>query len=457
MLGLLNRPSFHEDMVSIESRLPTEDEFRRVRHLILSQLQPGEPVSDDDIAHVFAECPHLESVVLSAIPGITDRSIVILTDNAINLQTIDLSGCNMITDVAIFELTAKSLPLQWIQLNGVTGLTDPSITALAKTCSRLSVLELCDLPLLSALSVRDIFTYSRKLRSLRLARCPLLTDKAFPAVSASRSTTPVTLHSAYDKPLPPRPTSWLDELPPLILRHTADNLRIVDLSFVNGITDAAIDGLVSHAPRIQDLRLSGCKQLSDRTLESICKLGDHLDVLLLAHVSEITDSGIVKLARACTKLRCVDVGFCRNLTDLAVFCLAELRCMRRLSLVRVHRVTDIAIFALAEHALDLERLNLSYCDRLSLDALHLLLKRLVRLQNFAGTGIPSLKRRGVHRFSDTAPPDYDADQQAAYNVFTAGGVSALKKFLNKEEARQRECETQNIPFIERSDDGLELY
>ena len=47
--------------------------------------------------------------------------------------------------------------------------------------------------------------------------------------------------------------------------------------------------------------------------------------------------------------------------------------MRRLSLVRVHRVTDIAIFALAEHALDLERLNLSYCDALSLDALHLLL------------------------------------------------------------------------------------
>nr|GAT60003.1 predicted protein [Mycena chlorophos] len=446
-------------MVTVHSRLPTKDEFRRVRHLILQQLDDTVPIADDDIAHIFAECPHLESAVLSAVPAITDRSIVLLTDNALNLQGLDLSGCNQITDVAIFELAAKSLPLQWLQLNGVTGLTDASIAALAKTCSRLSVLELCDLPLLSALSVRDIFTYSRKLRTLRLARCSLLTDKAFPAVSPSRAATPsaTSNSSGVDKPLPPRPTSWLEEIPPLVLRHTADNLRVVDLSFVNSITDAAIDGLVSHAPRIQNLRLSGCKKLSDRTLESICKLGDHLDVLILAHVSEITDNGIVKLARACTKLRCVDVGFCRNLTDLAVFCLAELRCMRRLSLVRVHRVTDIAIFALAEHALDLERLNLSYCDALSLDALHLLLKRLVRLQNFAGTGIPSLKRRGVHRFSDTPPPDLDVDQQAAYNVFTGDGVSALKKFLNKEEVRRRECEAKNIPFVERSDDGMELH
>ncbi|KAJ6539509.1 hypothetical protein B0H19DRAFT_1037601 [Mycena capillaripes] len=454
----LNRPSFHEDMMRIE-RLPTTDEYRRLRHLVLQELDSGTaPVTDDELAAVFSECPHLETVVLSAVPGTTDRTIVLLAENAINLQGIDLSGCHEVTDIAVFELAAKSLPLQWIQLNGVIGLTDPSITALAKTCSRLTVMELCDLPLLSALSVRDIFTYSRKLRTLRLARCPLLTDKAFPAVSVSRSSTPPTAYpEGYEKPLPPRPVTWLDELPPLVLRHTADNLRILDLSFINGITDAAIEGIVSHAPKIQHLRLSGCKQLTDRTLESICKLGAHLDVLMLAHVSNITDRGVIKLARACTNLRCIDVGFCRNLTDMSVFCLAELRGIRRLSLVRVHKLTDIAVFALAEHALDLERLNLSYCDRLTLEATHLLLKRLVRLQNLSVTGIPSFKRKGVHRFSDPAPADYDADQQAAYHVFSGDGVGGLRKFLNKEEKRWRECEAQNIPFVARSDDGLDLY
>lgn len=110
-----------------------------------------------------------------------------------------------------------------------------------------------------------------------------------------------------EKPLPHRPTTWLEQLPPLILRHTAENLRLLDVSFCK-ITDEAIEGIVSHAPRIQTFILSGCSLLTDKALESISKLYDHLDVLMLAHVSNITDRAVVKLARSCTNLRCVDVA-----------------------------------------------------------------------------------------------------------------------------------------------------
>lgn len=136
-----------------------------------------------------------------------------------------------------------------------------------------------------------------------MARCPLLTDKAFP--SALRS--PVSADADGEKPLPPRPTTWLDQLPPLILPHSAENLRVLDLTFTE-ITDEAVEGIVTHAPKIQNFRLSGCALLTDRALHSICKLGDHLDVLMLAHVANITDQGVVKLARACFNLRCVDVA-----------------------------------------------------------------------------------------------------------------------------------------------------
>lgn len=94
---------------------------------------------------------------------------------------------------------------------------------------------------------------------------------------------------------------------------------------------------------------------------------------------------------------------CRNLTDMSVFELAGLPNLRRLSLVRVHKLTDIGVFALAEQATGLERLHLSYCDHLSLDAIHLLLRKLDRLQHLTATGIPSLRRRGVHRFSEPTP------------------------------------------------------
>ncbi|KAG6903482.1 hypothetical protein C0995_005505 [Termitomyces sp. Mi166 len=389
-------PSFHEDMIKVVNRLPTEEEHRRVKRLVLSRRNEP-PIKDDQLAKSLGACPHLEAVVLSGVPDLSDRTMVLLAKKAINLQNVDLTGCDQVTDVGVLELAAKSLPLQGLQLNGVTGITDQSVSAIAKTCSRLVELELCDLPLLTSVAVRDVWSFSRKLRTLRLARCPLLTDKSFP--SALR---PEEKENGDEKPLPPRPITWPDQLAPLILRHSAENLRVLDLTSCR-ITDDGIEGIIGHAPKIQSLILSGCTMLTNRALESISKLGEHLDVLMLAHVSNITDAGVVKLARACWNLRCVDVAFCRNLTDMSVFEFASLRGLRRLSLVRVQKLTDIAIFALAEHGICLERLHLSYCDRLSLDAIHKLLRSRRGLEYLTATGIPGCRRKGVERFSETPP------------------------------------------------------
>jgi F-box and leucine-rich repeat protein GRR1 len=153
--------SFHEDMIRIIDRLPTAEEYRRVRHLILQRPSEEVPITDDQLATVLDMCPHLETAILSAVPDTTDRTVVLLAERAINLQGINLTGCTEVTDVGVLELTTKSLPLHWIQLNGVTGITDPSVSAIAKTCSRLVELELCDLPLLTPVSVRDVWSFSR--------------------------------------------------------------------------------------------------------------------------------------------------------------------------------------------------------------------------------------------------------------------------------------------------------
>lgn len=151
--------TFHKDMMKLIDRLPAEDEYRRVQHLLLQQVQ--DDISDEKLADILPLCPHLETVVLTGIPDTTDRTIVILANQAVNLVGLNLSGCTQITDIGVLEITNKSLPLQWLQLNGVVGLTDPSISAVAKTCSRLVELEISDLPLLTPLAVRDIWSFSR--------------------------------------------------------------------------------------------------------------------------------------------------------------------------------------------------------------------------------------------------------------------------------------------------------
>jgi len=157
---------------------------------------------------------------------------------------------------------------------------------------------------------------------------------------------------------------------------------------------------------------------------------------------------------------------------MSIFGFAGLKGLRRLSLVRVHKITDIGIFSLAEHATTLERLHLSYCDGLSLDAIHVLLRKLEFLQHLTATGIPSFRRQGIHRFSDVPPvvcplstcnifahiwQTYDPDQQAAFRVFSRENITELRRFLDKEDKRRHDAEAKNIPFVPRSDDKLDLY
>lgn len=159
---------------------------------------------------------------------------------------------------------------------------------------------------------------------------------------------------------------------------------------------------------------------------------------------------------------------------MSVLELAGLPHLRRLNLFRVPRITDNAVFFLAEHTSTLERLNVSHCDGLSLDAIHLLINKLGRLQRLAVTGIPSLERPGIKRFSDRPPTvrssslawhttnDADVWQGDAldgdsFRVFSRGNIRNLCKFLDKEVERMREAEVRNILFIPRSDDELDLY
>ncbi|KAF4574949.1 hypothetical protein EYR36_006301 [Pleurotus pulmonarius] len=290
--------SQREDLARIVNHLPHPDDYAHIRHLDLRPSSSRAVVEDDILAQILSSCPHLETAVLSGAPELSDRSLILLAETSSNLQGLGLTGCRHITDVGILELTTKSLPLQWVHLNGVLCLTDPSISAIAKTCAKLSELDLRDLPLLTPLSIRDVWTYSRKLRSLRLARCALLTDKAFPShLGASEDSLGFP---EEEKPLPPRPTTWIDKLPPLMLAHSADNLRILDISYCDKITDDAIEGIVIHAPRIQNLALAGCTQLTNKAIDHICLLMDNLDSLSLAHVSNVTDGAIVKLHLAVT-------------------------------------------------------------------------------------------------------------------------------------------------------------
>ena len=369
-------------------------------------------ISDDALSRVLPCLPNLVAIDLTGVAKTSDTVIAGLAAASKRLQGINLSGCKNVTDVGVLSLATNCPLLRRVKLSGLEQVTDAPVSALAKSCPLLLEIDLNNCKRITDISVRDLWTYSTHMREMRLSQCTELTDAAFPA--PLRNDNILRTNNPFSLPRPPS-----EELPPLVLSRPLDHLRMLDLTSCSLITDDAVDGIISHAPKIRNLVLSKCTQLTDRTVENVCLLGKHLHYLHLGHAANITDRSIKSLARCCTRLRYVDfaseshlhfgrlaltlLSDCTLLTDMSVFELASLPKLRRIGLVRVANLTDEAIYALAERHNTLERIHLSYCDQISVMAIHFLLQKLHKLTHLSLTGIPSFRKPELQQFCRQPP------------------------------------------------------
>ncbi|KAI9000708.1 RNI-like protein [Trametes punicea] len=444
--------------------------------------RPPPAVTDDQLAAIIPHCPNLTSAVLSGVPDLSSRTLILLAQSAPRLAHLDISGCTGVTAHGLHALAAHGADaLTSVALNRVRGVTDPALARLVRGLPRLARLEMDALPLVTAVAVRDVWIFGRALRNWSMAGCLQVTDSGFPWVlDCERLRGPfledrerreeggggeggvgeaVDEGTAGTETGSARRKTWLESLPPLVLpaTHKLNELRALDLSHCIKLTDAAILGVVAHAPRIQHLALAGCIELTDRAMHAVCALGGHLTAIDIAGLERVTDEGAFALASACRRLQVVDISFIHSLSDLAVLELAALPRLQRLAAAGLPRLTDNAVCFLAEHAAALETLHLSYCAQLTLDGVRALLRRLGKLEHLGLCGVPALGRRGVRRFSEAPPEGYDEGKQGVYRVFRAGNVRALGEFLEKEEWRRREAERVNVLFQPRGDDSRALY
>ncbi|KAF8639941.1 hypothetical protein AX17_001191 [Amanita inopinata Kibby_2008] len=436
---LWHKPAFpkYETLEKMASLLTMPDKSFNYAHFIrrLNFLSLGNHLRDD-IFSIFARCDRLErltlvnylvAVDLSGVVLTTNEAIINLAVSAKRLQGINLAGCAEVSDTGISALALNCPLLRRVKLSNLENLTDAPIQALAKCCPLLLEIDLNHCHLITDVAVREVWSNSAYMRELRFSHCPLLTDSAFPAPLRPE------LVAQIDNPNPfPNTKSKLDhELPPLIPTRQFVHLRMLDLTACSLVTDDAIEGIISQAPKIRNLVLSKCSLLTDRSVENICRLGRHLHYLHLGHASKITDRSVRTLARSCTRLRYVDFANCTLLTDMSVFELATLPKLRRIGLVRVNNLTDEAIYALAERHATLERIHLSYCDQISVMAIHFLLQKLHKLTHLSLTGIPAFRQPELQQFCREPPREFSAMQQSSFCVFSGRGVLQLRAFLTE--------------------------
>ncbi|KAJ7638988.1 hypothetical protein FB45DRAFT_739383 [Roridomyces roridus] len=384
-----------------------------------------EHISAEALNQVLPCFANLVAIDLTGVSNTTNTAIVGLATSAQRLQGINLAGCKRVSDRGILALANNCPLLRRVKLSGLELLTDRSVSALALCCPLLLEIDLNHCKLITDISIRDIWTHSNHMREMRLSHCPELTDAAFPAPLK-----PEAANGSEPNPFPSTVVSN-DDLPPLVLSAPFEHLRMLDLTACSLVTDDAVDGIIAHAPRIRNLVLSKCGLLTDRSVENICKLGRYLHYLHLGHAAKITDRSVRTLARSCTRLRYIDFANCVLLTDMSVFELSALPKLRRVGLVRVNNLTDEAIFSLADRHATLERIHLSYCDQISVMAVHFLLQKLHKLTHLSLTGVPAFRQPELQRFCREPPNEFSSTQQMAFCVYSGKGVSQLRAFLTE--------------------------
>ena len=93
---------------------------------------------------------------------------------------------------------------------------------------------------------------------------------------------------------------------------------------------------------------------------------------------------------------------CTKLTDISILELGHLSGLHRLYISGLPKATDISLQFLAEHTPDLTHLHISGCNQFSLDAVHLILRRLTKLERLSACVQP-MYRIGIDRFSEPEP------------------------------------------------------
>ncbi|KAG6903472.1 hypothetical protein C0995_005495 [Termitomyces sp. Mi166 len=379
-----------------------------------------ENITDHALSRVLPCFPNLVAVDLTAVINTTDEAIVGLAHAAKRLQGINLAGCSKVSDEGILAFAENCPMLRRVKLSGLSSLTDTSVSAIAKSCPLLLEIDLNHCSLITDASLRDIWIHSTQMREMRVSHCSQLTDAAFPSPPRLEG----LLYPDSRHVFPTNATEAASELPPLVLAHPMEHLRMLDLTMCSLVTDDAIEGVIHYAPKIRNLVLSKCSLLTDRSVENICKLGRHLHYLHLGHAVKITDGSVRTLARSCTRLRYVDFA------NMSVFELSALPKLRRIGLVRVNNLTDEAIYALGERHTSLERIHLSYCDQISVLAVHFLLQKLDKLTHLSLTGVPAFRQPELQKFCRDPPKDFNSTQQSTFCVYSGKGIYQLRTFLS---------------------------
>lgn len=326
---------------------------------------------------------------------ITEKGLADLVSTS-SLRSLDLSECLHVSGAEITKgLTgscAARAQLEALSLKGCTYIRDLAVFSLAQLLGEtLRELDLTSCDNVTDLSVRAVAAYLQKLEVLRLGWCKEITDWGL--LGIVETTKCETDQETGDKG--PRFTRTFGNMgffkpPRLPCEERPELVTHNDLQQFKQQAGASLLAL----SRLQELDLSACPKLTDRSITQVVRHPD-LRRLSLSMLPGISDASLASVAWHCRSLTSLALSHCPGISDRGVAQAAPyLHRLQHLYLSCCNNITDRSLFLLVQHCKRLQTLDISRCNNISITSVELLQSQLPFLENvhyrFIGGADPTL-------------------------------------------------------------------
>ncbi|XP_038693951.1 F-box/LRR-repeat protein 10 isoform X2 [Tripterygium wilfordii] len=223
---------------------------------------------------------------------------------------------NHVNDLGFLLMADKCVNLESICLGGFCRVTDTGFKTLLHSCSKLYKFRVFQGIQLTDLVFHDISATSLSLTHVSLRCCRLMSNHAIANLVSNMDLKVLDLRAC--KNLGDEALRAIGVLPNLkILRLDGTDVSDMGLSSLRG---GVISSLVS-------LSLRGCKRLTDRCIAALFDGSSELGLqeLDLSNLPNLSDDGILSLARCRVPITTLRLRRCRLIGDVSVMALASMQ------------------------------------------------------------------------------------------------------------------------------------
>ncbi|KAL3497419.1 hypothetical protein ACH5RR_040151 [Cinchona calisaya] len=325
-------------------------------------------------------------VSLELVPDILRQRLTNLICNLrkMNIHTFELlvrgspteiyiNDCSWLTDEQFLKtfrsLDTKDLMVLQLELCGQCTLDyvmKETLARCSKSLPNLGVISLKGACRLSDNGLKALVASAPALQSINLSQCSLVTNVGIDTLASSLGS---MLRELYISDC-----HKIDAMLILPALKKFEYLEVLSVAGIHNISDQFVDGLIKACGQnLKELDFANCLDLTNCSLRVIGDTCTGLHSLNISNLDKLTDLGLQYLANGCRHIQ--KLKLCRNqFSDEAVaaFLEASGESLKELSLNNVTLVGPCTAFSLAKSSRKLLGLDLSWCRKITNEALGLI-------------------------------------------------------------------------------------